>query len=144
MADDDTKPTDSEPIDTGLRFNLLPYHRNVLHDLADEDEDVQALAIPDLMDIVHGLYRANVYESGPLPPCYRQMYHQVEAEVGVVQARQALHENLGNRLNQRYVAAHEADLDPDRCLHVKERGEQCGNDRPEGGDYCHAHRDEHE
>jgi len=33
-------------------------------------------------------------------------------------------------------------LDPDRCQHVKDDGDQCGNPPEDGGDYCHI--DSHE
>lgn len=74
---------------------------------------------------------------------YKQMLDEIRTESdrqGLVNVRRS----FGNIVNNDHSAvieqqeqAAEEELDPERCLHVKDGGEQCGNAPEEGSDYCH-------
>lgn len=136
---DEILPEDRDPIETGLRFGLLSKHEDTVYDLIDDPDDAQPEAVRALGDVIHQMFMGNVYDEGKLPKPYQVMWAHVENEVGAADARRTLHQSLGSRLDSMYVQQEQEELDPDKCQFIKDDGEQCGNDRPEDGDFCPTH-----
>lgn len=78
----------------------------------------------------------------------RDVYKQMLYEIRVESGRQGLmnvRRSFGNIVNNDHSAFidqqdrddGDVDIDPDRCQHVKDDGQQCGNTVVDGSDYCH-------
>lgn len=75
---------------------------------------------------------------------YKQMLDEIRTETdrqGIQNVRRSFYNIVSNdhsAVVEQQAQAEEEELDPEKCQHVKDNGEQCNNPPEEGSDYCHV------